>query len=71
MFTNMMFIAFQSKTLHKEEPTMSEAEKFVRRKVEQKAQYMQKRKTTELAERKTAEMSDKPGTSKGGPAKVL
>ncbi len=49
---------------------MSEAEKSVRRKVQQKAQYMQKRKTTETADRKTSHMSDKTATSKGGPAKV-
>ncbi len=52
----------QSKTMHKEELNMSEAEKNIKKKVEQRAQLIQKRKTSELA-------GSKP-TSKGGPAKV-
>ncbi len=43
---------------------MSEAEKNVKKKVEQKAQQLQKRKTTEL----TAAASKPAG--KGGPTKV-
>ena len=49
--------------MHKEELNMSDAEKALKKKVEQKAQQQQKRKTTEQsAVGKTS--------SKGGPTKV-
>ena len=60
---NYALILLQSKTMHKEELSMSDSEKALKKKIEQKAQQQQKRKT--------AEQTPGKASSKGGPTKVI
>ncbi len=55
-------VFLQSKSLHKEQLVMSETEKAIRRRVEQKAVQNQRRKTDEIERAQQA--------AKGSPSKV-